>query len=125
MKPSLVAIPFSEHVSFSYEGPLLETLEFFEISHGSCQPLNFLPYLTLSTQYSISIFISLIVTDIVVFNATYRVTNKPQKVSSKSYRISFHLPFTLGFVSNSYLITVEVPRFTIGFTSIRIRRQNG
>ena len=32
-------------VSFSDEGPLLETLEFFEISHGSYQLLNFLPYL--------------------------------------------------------------------------------
>ena len=28
-------------------------LEFFEISHGSYQPLNFLPYSTLSTQYPI------------------------------------------------------------------------
>ena len=55
MKPSPVATPISEHVSFSDEGPLLETLEFFEISHGSYQPLNFLPYLTLSTQYSIFI----------------------------------------------------------------------
>ena len=27
----------------SGEGPLLETLEFFETSHGSYQPLNFLP----------------------------------------------------------------------------------
>ena len=32
---------------------LLETLEFFEISYGSCQPLNFLPYLSLTTQYFI------------------------------------------------------------------------
>ena len=32
---------------------LLEKLEFFEISHGSYQPLNSLPYLMLSTQYSI------------------------------------------------------------------------
>ena len=40
--------------SFSDEGPLLVTLEFFEISHSSYQPLNFfLSYLTLSTQYSI------------------------------------------------------------------------
>ena len=53
IKPSLVAPPISEHVSFSDEGPLLETLEFFEISHGSHQPLNFLPYLSLSTWYSI------------------------------------------------------------------------
>ena len=32
-----------EHVSLSDEGPLLETLEFFEISHGSYEPLNLLP----------------------------------------------------------------------------------
>ena len=42
IKPSLVATPISEHVSFSDEGPLLETLEFFEINHGSYQPFNFL-----------------------------------------------------------------------------------
>ena len=53
IKLGLVAIPISEHVSFSDEGPWLETLEFFESNHGSNQPLNFLPYLTLSTQYSI------------------------------------------------------------------------
>ena len=58
VKPSLVATLISEHVSFSDEGPLLETLEFFEISHCSYQPLNFLSHLTLSTQYST--FISLI-----------------------------------------------------------------
>ena len=34
---------------------MLETFEFFAISHGSYQPLNFLPYLILSTQYPISI----------------------------------------------------------------------
>ena len=34
---------------FDGEGPLLETLEFFEISYGSYQPFNFLPYLALST----------------------------------------------------------------------------
>ena len=45
------------NVSFSDEGPLLETLEFFEINHGSYQPLNFLPYLTLSLQYCILISI--------------------------------------------------------------------
>ena len=45
----------SENVSFSDEGPLLETLEFFEISHGSYQPSNFLPYLSLCTPYSILI----------------------------------------------------------------------
>ena len=33
--------------------PLKETLDFFEISHGSYQPFNFLPYLSLSSQYSI------------------------------------------------------------------------
>ena len=54
IKAGLVAIPISEHVSFSDERPLLETLEFFEISHDSNQPLNFLTSLTLSTQYSIS-----------------------------------------------------------------------
>ena len=32
-----------EHISFSDEGPLLETLEFFEISHASYQLFNFLP----------------------------------------------------------------------------------
>ena len=37
---------------------VLETLEFFEISHGSYQPLKFLPYLTLSTPYPM--FISLL-----------------------------------------------------------------
>ena len=42
IKPSLVTIPVSEHVSFSDEGLLLETFEFFEISQGSYQPLNFL-----------------------------------------------------------------------------------
>ena len=45
----------SEHVSFSDEELLLETLIFFEISYGSYQPFNFLPYLSLSTQYSILI----------------------------------------------------------------------
>ena len=55
IKPDLVAIPISEHVSFSAEGLLIETLKFFEISHGSYKPLNFLPYLILSTQYSIFI----------------------------------------------------------------------
>ena len=35
IKSDLVAIPISEHVSFFDEGPLLETPEFFEISHGS------------------------------------------------------------------------------------------
>ena len=43
IKPSLVATPISELVSFSAEGPLLETLDFFEISHGSDQPFSFLP----------------------------------------------------------------------------------
>ena len=42
IKPSLVATPISEHVSFSDEGPLLETLEFFEISHASYQPFNYI-----------------------------------------------------------------------------------
>ena len=41
----------------SDEWPLLETLDFFEISHDSYQPLKFLPLLTLSTQYFI--FLSL------------------------------------------------------------------
>ena len=45
----------SEHVPFSDEGPLLETVQFFEISRGSYQPLNFSPYLSLSTQYSVLI----------------------------------------------------------------------
>ena len=43
MKPSLVTISISERVSASDEGPLLETLGFFEISHDTYQPLNFLP----------------------------------------------------------------------------------
>ena len=43
IKPSLVVTPISEHVSFSDEGPLLETFEFFAVSHYSYQPLNFLP----------------------------------------------------------------------------------
>ena len=47
IKPSLVATPILEHVSFSDEGPLLETLECFEINYGSYQPFNFLPYVTL------------------------------------------------------------------------------
>ena len=42
IKPSLVATLISEQVSFSDEGSLLETSEFFEISHGSYQLLNFL-----------------------------------------------------------------------------------
>ena len=29
-------------ISFSDEGPLLQMLEFFEISHSSYQPINFL-----------------------------------------------------------------------------------
>ena len=55
IKPSPVATPISEHVSLPNEEHLLETLEFFDIIHGSYQPLNFLPYLPLSTQYSILI----------------------------------------------------------------------
>ena len=47
MKPRLVATPISENVSFSDEGPLLETFEFVEISHGSYQPLNILPYISM------------------------------------------------------------------------------
>ena len=43
MKPNLAAIPISERVSASDEGPLLETLGFFEISQDIYQPLNFLP----------------------------------------------------------------------------------
>ena len=41
------------NVSFFHKGPLLETLEFLEISHGSYQHFNFLPYLSLPTQYFI------------------------------------------------------------------------
>ena len=55
IKLNLVATRYSEYVSFSDEGPLLKTLEFYEISHGSYQPFNFLPYLSLSTQYAILI----------------------------------------------------------------------
>ena len=39
-------------LSFSDEGSLLETLEFFEISHGSYQPFNFLPLLSFITVYT-------------------------------------------------------------------------
>ena len=35
---------FCEQVSFSDEGPLLVTLQFFEVSHSIYQPYNFLPY---------------------------------------------------------------------------------
>ena len=38
VKPSLVAVPVSKHVSLSEEGPLPEKLEFFMISYGSYQP---------------------------------------------------------------------------------------
>ena len=44
IKPGLVATRTSEHVSFSDEGPLLETLEFFPISYSSYQPSNYLLY---------------------------------------------------------------------------------
>ena len=44
-----------EASSSSDVGPLVETLEFFESSHGSYQHLNFLPYSSLSAQYSILI----------------------------------------------------------------------
>ena len=40
--------------------PNRELVEFFEVGHSSYQTLNFLPYLTLSTQYAI--FISLRIT---------------------------------------------------------------
>ena len=43
IKPNLVATPISEHVSFSDEGPLYETLGLLEISYDSYQPVNFLP----------------------------------------------------------------------------------
>ena len=43
IKHSLVAIPVSEHVSFSDEETLLETFKFFVISRGCYQPLKFLP----------------------------------------------------------------------------------
>ena len=41
IKLGLIAILISKHVSFSEEGPFLETLEFFELSHSSCQPFDF------------------------------------------------------------------------------------
>ena len=67
IKPSLVPTPISEHVSFSDEGPLLETLEFFETSLGSYQPLSFFPYLSLSAQYSIVIsLIGLLVAEVII-----------------------------------------------------------
>ena len=50
---SSFAIPVSQQVSLSDEGPLLETWEFFVISDGSYQHLNFLRNLTLSTKYPI------------------------------------------------------------------------
>ena len=40
IKLSLVAIPVSEHVSLSGEGPLLETLEFLSISQSNDELLN-------------------------------------------------------------------------------------
>ena len=40
VKPSLLATPISENVSSPDEGPLLETLIFFEIHRGSYQPLG-------------------------------------------------------------------------------------
>ena len=55
MKLSLIATPISEHVTFSDKGPLLKMFKFFEINYGSYQPFNFLPYLSLSMQYSILI----------------------------------------------------------------------
>ena len=51
----VVAISVSEQVSHYEGGPFLETSESFAISHGCYQPLNFLRYLTLSTQYPIYI----------------------------------------------------------------------
>ena len=45
-------------LSFSDQEPFLQTLKFLEINHGSYQPLNFLPHLTLSTQYSIFILLT-------------------------------------------------------------------
>ena len=44
IKPGLVAIPIAEHVSFFDEGPLLETLEFSEISHGSYERTFYLVF---------------------------------------------------------------------------------
>ena len=38
---TVVAIPSSEHVSLSNEGPFHETLKFFAISYGSYHPLKF------------------------------------------------------------------------------------
>ena len=35
-------VPVSQHILLSDKGPLLETLEFFAISHAINQPLNFL-----------------------------------------------------------------------------------
>ena len=40
MKPSLISTPILEHVSFSDDGSLLETLQFFDISQGSYKPLK-------------------------------------------------------------------------------------
>ena len=40
IKPSLVTIPLSEHISLCDEEPLLKTPEFFALSHGSYQPLK-------------------------------------------------------------------------------------
>ena len=57
-KSSKVLVTTVTDLSFSDQGPLLETLEFLEIIHGSYQPLNFLPHLTLSTQYSIFILLT-------------------------------------------------------------------
>ena len=47
IKPNLVATPIYFRTSFfPDQGPLLETLIFFEISYDSYQPFNFLPYLS-------------------------------------------------------------------------------
>ena len=48
-----MSLLIAKNSNVSNKGPLLETLEFFAISHGRFQPLNFLNCSTLSTQYPI------------------------------------------------------------------------
>ena len=45
-----------EHVSFSDEEPFLEKVEFFEISQGSYQPLNIVPYLSLYVRSTLFLY---------------------------------------------------------------------
>ena len=50
-----------QHVSFSDQDPLLETLEFFEISQGSDQPLDLLLYKILVHTCSVGTVLKLFI----------------------------------------------------------------